>query len=75
MRGRTVFEKYYLEYELWVRVVGHKLPWSRDARIPLSSINILHLTISPTCTNAHQSRYHGENHSSTAYEKLLENLL
>ena len=21
-------------YELWVRVVGHELPWSRDARIP-----------------------------------------
>ena len=20
--------------ELWVRVVGHELPWSRDARIP-----------------------------------------
>ena len=23
-----------LENELWVRVVGHELPWSRDARIP-----------------------------------------
>ena len=30
----AIFEKKNLGKELWVRVVGHELPWSRDARIP-----------------------------------------
>ena len=29
----AIFKK-NLGNELWVRVVGHELPWSRDARIP-----------------------------------------
>ena len=30
----AIFKK-NLGNELWVRVVGHELPWSRDAHIPI----------------------------------------
>ena len=33
--GFLLYLKKNLGNELWVRVVGHELPWSRDARIPL----------------------------------------